>query len=200
MARKAPIITMDEFKEKILAVASKGSEDPEESGMHSLVYDLCYGNNGRNAFYDDVHKIDFDFENYYTPGNPEDEASARSDSYVSPEEKGAVGFNVLPSGIPFLGAWAGGDWEHPVYFIAYWDGKTIRGYVPTAGNTFNTKYKTAFGSEENSDDYDRVEHEEWVQKTFGVPFIDFEGDEQKYITFNAAAFVADANDRIQVRT
>lgn len=30
--------------------------------------------------------------------------------------------------------------------------------------------------------------------------IDFEGDEQKYIKFDAAAFVADANDRIQVRT
>jgi len=44
---------------------------------------------------------------------------------------------------------AGGDWEHPVVFCLYWDGKQLRGYIPKDGNVYNEKEKCAYGSEED---------------------------------------------------
>lgn len=61
-----------------------------------------------------------------------------------------VGFQVL-DGMPFWGFAAGGDWENPVFFIAYWDGKKIRGYVPTEGNPFNRTTMQAYGNDEAAD-------------------------------------------------
>lgn len=188
MARKAPIITLNEFREKFAnevkktAIRSEEYDDDEDVTASSL-YVLNYFHGKVSS---DLQKINFDFENYYTPGTPENENRDTSDSYVRPEEKGVVGFNVLPSGIPFLGAWAGGDWEYPVYFMIYWDGKSLRGYVPTVGNTFCEKYKTAYGSEGNADNYNEEEHHAWVKKTFGVEL-------------NAVAWIADANARIEVK-
>ena len=40
----------------------------------------------------------------------------------------------------------GGDWEIPVLFFIYWDGKKFRGYIPTKGNTFNRKEKRSLGN------------------------------------------------------
>lgn len=48
----------------------------------------------------------------------------------------------------FLGcAAAGGDWETPVFFIVYWDGKNIRGYIPSEGNLWNHMTKLAYGND-----------------------------------------------------
>lgn len=54
-----------------------------------------------------------------------------------------------------------GDWEVPMYFIIYWDGKELRGYVPTEGNPWNTDEKAAYGNNEESD-------EQNAMKRFGV--------------------------------
>lgn len=61
------------------------------------------------------------------------------------------GFFTLPNGMTMLGASAGGDWEVPVYFILYWDGKSIRGYVPENGNQWNTTTKQAYGNDPEED-------------------------------------------------
>jgi len=64
---------------------------------------------------------------------------------------GALGFQTLSNGLTCLGCSAGGDWQVPVYFIIYWDGKKLRGYVPTKGNAWNTDSKEAYGDGGESD-------------------------------------------------
>lgn len=67
-------------------------------------------------------------------------------------------YRVTSSGINYILCWAGGDWEYPVHFMIYWDGKSFRAYIPTKGNTFRKDTKTAFGSEaENNYDSDEVD-------------------------------------------
>ena len=58
---------------------------------------------------------------------------------------------VLENNLPVLFVNAGGDWESPICFIIYWDGKSLRGYVPTKGNVFNKKTKAAYGNEYDFD-------------------------------------------------
>ena len=85
-------------------------------------------------------KVKVDFENF----------SDSSDS-LAYSLNGLMGYNVLPNGLTFLGMIAGGDWEFPVFFIFYWDGKDIRAYIPTEGNPWNTSTKQAYGNDEEKD-------------------------------------------------
>lgn len=56
------------------------------------------------------------------------------------------------SGVPYIAAWAGGDWESPLLFMLYLDESlTLRGYIPTKGNSFNKDTKSAFGNDEDAD-------------------------------------------------
>lgn len=50
----------------------------------------------------------------------------------------------------FCGVKTGGDWEHPVFVILYWDGSDIRAYIPKRGNAVNMDTMTAFGSESDT--------------------------------------------------
>jgi len=85
----------------------------------------------------DLKKVDFDWEN-----------------------RDPQGFHTLDNGLTFLGGEAGGDWEYPVKFIIYWDGKKLRAYIPTEGNYFNRTLKCAYGSEaEHIGDSDNFEDE-----------------------------------------
>ncbi len=145
MARKAPAISIEDLKIKIGAAAKRAAveelepeemEDPFESAFTFLYFENAQVRS-------DLRKIDFDFENYSTPN--EDNRDTNTDRIL--------GWHTLPNGFSFLGCWAGGDWETPVYFILYWDGEKVRGYVPEDGNTFNSKYRTAYGSEGNSPKY-----------------------------------------------
>jgi hypothetical protein len=86
--------------------------------------------------YDDLKKVDFDLEN------------CDIDSEDWPEE---CGYKILANGMPALFCRAGGDWEHPVIFIIYWDGKKLRGYVPKDGNPWNTDTHQAYGNDEDAD-------------------------------------------------
>ena len=54
---------------------------------------------------------------------------------------------VADNGVPVVRLIIGGDWEIPVQAFLYWDGKALRGYIPTYGNTFNRYCKSAMGSE-----------------------------------------------------
>lgn len=69
------------------------------------------------------------------------------------EQKGEMyGYKTLKdNGFTYFGVSAGGDWEFPVFFVVYWDGKKIRGYVPTDGNPWNTTTKQAFGNDDAED-------------------------------------------------
>jgi len=71
------------------------------------------------------------------------------------ENRDPQGFHTLDNGLTFLGGSAGGDWEYPVSFIIYWDGKKLRAYIPTEGNYFNRTTKFAYGNalESNDDKY-----------------------------------------------
>lgn len=91
----------------------------------------------------DLSKFNFDGENYTTS----------KEDYWKHEET-LLGINTLENGLTFLGCIAGGDWEYPVFFIIYWDGKALRGYIPTYGNCVNLDFKTAFGSEGEYEDLD----------------------------------------------
>ena len=136
--RKAVCITEEEFDE----IISKLKNKAEKLGY---CVDCTYGGKyawiASSAFYEvfskarlDVSKIDFDFENF------------EIDDTIF----------VTSQGVPYLQCLAGGDWEIPIRFFIYYDGKTMRGYVPTKGNPFNRKAKSAIGNTDEGKNNDNV--------------------------------------------
>ncbi len=88
----------------------------------------------------DLSKVEFDRENFELGLN----------DYL-PEDLGPA---VLKNNLPVYWGWGGGDWEYPVFFISYWDGKSIRCYIPKEGNTYNKDTKVAFGNAEDEEEMD----------------------------------------------
>jgi len=140
MSRFAPIISLDKFKElcENKFEFSADGFDPYEKFFD----DKKIGK--------DISKINFDMENC-TVGNAQD-GSYGGESFGNYP----VGYEVLANGLPVLFVNAGGDWECPICFCIYFDGTSLRGYVPTDGNEFNKKEKCAYGSE----DFPEEENEE----------------------------------------
>jgi hypothetical protein len=126
MARKAPIITLDDLKSRL----NKYINYDEDSD--GFPYNLP------EKALSDISKIEFDFENW----------CIGHQGYVGYP----CGYHILPSGIPILLVNAGGDWEFPVCFALYFDGKGIRGYVPSEGNVFDQEAKIAYGNSEEPED------------------------------------------------
>lgn len=91
----------------------------------------------------DLKKVQFDFENYTI-----DICSKIGDGWHGVRQEYVKG-----GYLSMLCCSAGGDWEYPVNFIIYLDkdNRTLRGYVPKAGNTWNYKTKEAFGNDEDED-------------------------------------------------
>lgn len=87
----------------------------------------------------DLEKVEFDTENL----------EWFDDVYCGAES--ICGFQTLPNGLTYMGVTAGGDWEMPIFFIIYHDGKELRAYIPKDGNTWNHKRKAAFGNEEEEE-------------------------------------------------
>lgn len=96
----------------------------------------------------DLSKVEFDFENYEI-GNAEFHSTGLCNY--------PCGYEVLSNGLPVLFVNAGGDWECPICFCIYYDGEKLRAYIPTDGNLFNKKLKSAYG---NNDDFDDIDEEE----------------------------------------
>jgi hypothetical protein len=86
----------------------------------------------------DLDKVKFDCENISDDGYK-----------FGPEV--LLGYNKLPNGMSYYGVAAGGDWETPVFFCIYWDGKKLRGYIPEKGNLWNTDTKEAYGNNDKAD-------------------------------------------------
>ena len=144
-------ITIDELRSKFNKYLDKQFNTPEyfiEMCAEHFLY--------KTKIIDDLRKINFDFENVSATGEGDSCCVCRGKRSGKDDLKGLWGFNTLPNGLSFLGIQAGGDWEIPVFFIIYWDGKRLRGYVPNNGNTFNEKTKAAYGNEQ---DYDLPEEE-----------------------------------------
>ena len=117
---------------------------------------------------------------------------------------GLHGVITRPSGLSMVVGMLGGDWETPLVFILYHDGKTIRGYIPTKGNTFNTKTKAAWGNSQ-ADDLSAylaayADHP-FTKGRSGDDLIDAARDDvnSPINTLDPAAIFADIDARIQVR-
>lgn len=92
-------------------------------------------------------KVEFDLENF---------------EFESSKFEPLAGLHTFDNGLTFLGITSGGDWENPVFWIVYWDGKSIRGYIPSEGNNYNKKLKSAYGNNEDDEeagefDWDKME-------------------------------------------
>lgn len=116
----------------------------------------------------DLSKVEFSFENIVT----------KSDDLYGKHNKqtALVGYHTLSNGITFLGVQAGSDFEHPIFFIIYWNGKRLRAYIPKRGNVWNTSEKSAYG---NNKKYDAINAKkrgfieqlrEYNSDTFSVPY------------------------------
>jgi len=97
---------------------------------HHDIYDVCPDD---AQVHKDLCKVDFDWENSEFG------------------EDDLLGTHTLPNGLTYIGGLAARDWEYPVFFIIYWDGKKLRGYVPKEGNIWNTDTNQAYGNDEYSD-------------------------------------------------
>jgi len=121
----------------------------------------------------DLAKVEFDLENIHL--SPKDH----------PEMGNLLGFHEMTTGLVYFGAMAGGDWECPVYFIIYWDGKQLRGYIPKNGNPWNRKTKRAYGNSEVQDNAD-------CQKQYGM-------DYNHEIRHDPVEILLDVQDRIKAK-
>lgn len=145
--RNAVKISEEFLLNKLFELHKKSSDSSEYENIQQFVdsnvsyYALLENNKIEN----DLSKIQFDGENYCT---------SKEDYWRDEEKDNLLGINTLNNGLTFLGCIAGGDWEYPVFFIIYWDGKSLRGYIPSYGNCINLDFKTAFGSEEDSESTD----------------------------------------------
>ncbi|AEO93613.1 gp354 [Bacillus phage G] len=98
--------------------------------LNYAIHNLVY----EGKISEDLDKIEFDFEN--------------TDCL---ETENIGDFYYMP-------VVAGGDWEHPVFFIIYFDDEdTVRAYIPEDGNVYNIKMKSAFGNHEDEEKYDFVD-------------------------------------------
>lgn len=141
MPRYYAPITPDELKSKVAAaIVAHEDWDQEESLPADEVL--------RRSFHAireltpkieaDLKKVKFDTENVETSGEG---FSRNGDKF---------GIQVVGD-LTYLGCQAGGDWEQPVYFVIYWDGKHLRAYVPVDGNPWNRTTKEAYGNDEEGD-------------------------------------------------
>ncbi len=83
-------------------------------------------------------KVDFDWENFEWDN----------------EAGSLMGFQQFKNGLCFRGCTGSGDWEHPVFFIVYHDGKKWRAYIPEDGNVWDKRKKKAYNSDDHDEDFD----------------------------------------------
>lgn len=140
MPRRAPKMTKEDFRSTVSTYAETHDFETQHDILdYGDVENIIVGGLMDEAFktvLDDVSKIKFDFEN------------TQVEKIVT-----------FDSGVTVALVMAGGDWEYPLYFAFYYDGKRFRGYLPTAGNVYNHTTKEAYGNgEEEEDDADALKH------------------------------------------
>ena len=145
--RKFTDMSLEEFEQKLYDAAKKYYWFNEDKSFDEWIKDPWVTIDDLYQVEKDLEKVRFDLENLtYSNEMP----------FTKNKEGNLCGFHTLDNGFSFLGGMAGGDWENPLFFIIYHDGKKFRGYIPAYGNTYNTDMNAAFGSEGDSDKYDDV--------------------------------------------
>lgn len=130
---------------------------------------------------DDLNKVVFDWENH-TLHFDEEKNKFDNKNFANYE----VGYKELKPGFHTFFVNAGGDWEYPICFILYWDGSSIRAYIPEEGNVYNKTYKTAYGSEGDT-------------KIKNLPDVDWNG-EDKDQEYDYDKMIQDIESRIILKS
>lgn len=73
------------------------------------------------------------------------------------------GYQTLKNGFSFYGMYGGPDGGGSVYFILYWDGKKVRGYVPRYGNTVNIDCKGFESMYGEYWDVEEIHYKKWFK-------------------------------------
>ena len=159
------VIDKDELAARILEAVKKNDEAkealddlPSKTSIEKKIEQIApYLREINSKVEDDLSKVEFDLENISTEG-------------YGDKAKDIIGFQMLDNGLTYLGVMAGGDWELPVFFIIYWDGKSLRGYIPTEGNMFNTSTMSAYGNKWEPDGLNPGEEtdQDNAKKRFGI--------------------------------
>lgn len=89
------------------------------------------------------------------------------------ESKNLVGYQTLPNGFTFYGAYGFGvSFNEPFYTIFYYDGKRIRAYTPTYGNIVNVDTKCFLGSTAEFRDSEDIDLDKLSDKYSDAGIID----------------------------
>lgn len=190
MSRYAVKITKEELFDKIFSALKMHEDFDQEEWDESMEWTREY-NPGISDFEFNLHKLSsFSCVLDLNPNLIKDlsKVSFSTENFECFLDKDGDtfgyklgGLQTLDNGFTFLGCAAGGDWEQPVFFIIYWDGSKLRGYIPTEGNVWNKKYKTAYGSEQEREDFEE------------------ENDSDDFPSADDAAIEADIKKRIIIK-
>lgn len=140
MPRYAPKISKADFLAtvKSYGVSNEWDEEWDTDNDDDRTADIFIANGLVEGLFTDalkdLEKIDFDWEN------------CDVEQYLE-----------LQSGVTVALLYAGGDWEVPLYFAFYYDGKKFRAYMPSDSNVYNRTTKQAYGNDD-SDDADALKH------------------------------------------
>jgi hypothetical protein len=136
-----------------------------------------------SAIYKDLSKVHFDWENYFCE--------------IHPSVDSFGGLVTLPNGLTVLCCNAGGDWEAPVCFILYWDGKQVRAYIPDRGNLWNRKSKRAYGNDLEADKKDYCQYLKEVYKWKDAWVNSREFDANDFNWYDTKLMISDIMNRIE---
>lgn len=98
----------------------------------------------------------------------------------------------------FLYCWAGGDWEFSITFIVYLDKdkKTLRAYIPSKGNPWNTITGEAFGNDAYLDG--KFFDKKHKLKLPEIEYEDIDPIESAQLLFDEDVIKKDILDRVKV--
>ena len=184
--RQAPAISEKEYLDKLTDFVEQYKEDYDDTSgavwgpALKIIRRMYTDKKSENWIKKDFKGIHFDWENY-----------------------DIVGDVRTTNGVPYQLFYAGGDWEIPVYFMVYYDGKRIRVYVPTVGNAWRQDLKQALGNVHKAqrgiktDDeyvYDELIKDKLIDKTDYGP-----GHIAEYIVAKKDLMIKDFSNRLEVK-
>ena len=184
--RQAPAISEKEYLDKLTDFVAQYKEDYDDTSgaiwgaALKIIRRMYMDKKSENWIKKDFKGIHFDWENY-----------------------DIVGDVRTTKGVPYQLFYAGGDWEIPVYFMVYYDGKKIRVYVPTVGNTWRQDLKQALGNvrkaqrgikTDNEYVYDELIKDKLIDKTDYGP-----GRIAEYIVAKKDLMIKDFSNRLEVK-
>lgn len=140
--------TVEDLKTSLDNFVKKNEEVVDDIAGALLSLEECIGG---SKLLKDLSKYDFsyNYENVLlaedTKKTPEDTRSYFYDDFP------LMGYQTIEDRT-FFGVIAGSDYGLPLYFIVYQDDKnTLRGYIPSKGNSINPYSHCAFGENEDLD-------------------------------------------------